>query len=254
MDTIVKARTLKNELNYNPTTWAEWTKNGAVGDATGLELTANGSTVVNAKLYTQLKTGAKYGVLWNVASSTAVKTPYITGTEAVGAVELSKTAGNGKAIATAKATIATNAITIQSDPETSGNKIKLRDIRIFELPTGSEIESDFTNLTADELAVKYPYIQGGEIRGTGAVTLTSTGKNLFDKSATFGTKGYLDEAGVFFPDRYISCLGLYSSQAVNCICGSKYRRLINKNTRIRQKQKLGCTINLRKWRFINNAF
>ena len=35
-------------------------------------------------------------------------------------------------------------------------------------------ESDFDTLTADELGCKYPYIQGSETRGTGAVTLTST--------------------------------------------------------------------------------
>lgn len=39
----------------------------------------------------------------------------------------------------------------------AGNKIKLEKFRIYELPTGSTIEADFTSLTADELAIKYPF-------------------------------------------------------------------------------------------------
>ena len=45
---------------------------------------------------------------------------------------------------------------------------------MFELPAGSQIESDFTNLTADQLAARYPYIDG-----TKSVTAprVSVGKN-----------------------------------------------------------------------------
>jgi len=39
---------------------------------------------------------------------------------------------------------------------------------MFELPAGSEIESDFESLTADELAVKYPYIRGDSAKSTQA--------------------------------------------------------------------------------------
>ena len=39
---VVKGVTLNNELNYNNVTWDEWTKTGAVGDATGIVMTADG--------------------------------------------------------------------------------------------------------------------------------------------------------------------------------------------------------------------
>ena len=45
---------------------------------------------------------------------------------------------------------------IESASVTSG-KVNFKDVRIFELPTGSQIESDFTNLTADQLNTLYPF-------------------------------------------------------------------------------------------------
>ena len=48
----------------------------------------------------------------------------------------------------------------------AGQVCTIAGLRIFEVPVGSEIESDATNLTADQLAAKYPYIKGGSANST----------------------------------------------------------------------------------------
>src|SRR5690606_9978384 len=65
--------------------------------------------------------------------------------------------GNQKAILTTKDSFTTNRI----DLKLIGQGYALiKDIRIFELPAGSEIENDFETMTADELAIKYPFVRG----------------------------------------------------------------------------------------------
>jgi hypothetical protein len=178
----VKGRTLKNELNYNRDTWAEWTKDtDVVGDSTGLEFVANGINWRSAKINTNLKPSTKYGVLYNVVSSSITSMFAVMAYGAFQYTVIPKTVGNQKAIITSNSSITTNAfglqITLNTEP--AGNKIKIRDIRMFELPAGSEIDSDFTNLTADELAQKYPYIKGDNAKSTvSASRLRSVGKNL----------------------------------------------------------------------------
>ena len=81
--------------------------------------------------------------------------------------------GNNKMIFTTQESIATNACSI-SLGSTANGSIKCKDFRIFKLPIGSIIESDFANLTVDQLAVKYPYVKGGEYRGVGSGRLVST--------------------------------------------------------------------------------
>jgi hypothetical protein len=150
-----------NMLVYTPSTWAEWEKPaGVVGDSTGLEWTSNSSAWQECKLPTNIKTSTKYGFLYSVVSTTFATdltsdvsfafptTPFPT-----------TTTGNKKVVMTSKATITTNKLTIRKSllAETSGNKVKIKDLRLFELPTGSQIESDFTNLTADQLTAIYPY-------------------------------------------------------------------------------------------------
>lgn len=184
-EVTLQGRTLKNELNYNRDTWAEWSKTaGVVGDSTGLEFTANGATPVSAELLnTKFKPSTKYGILYNVVSNTFAS-DFGTDGSVFGYVILPKTVGNNKLVRTSIASISTNKMFLynQLNTEPAGNKIKIKDIRLFELPTGSEIESDFNTLTADQLAVKYPYIKGDGVKSTLGVRVKSVGKNLFDKS------------------------------------------------------------------------
>jgi hypothetical protein len=149
-----------NLLKYNPNTWAEWTKDaGVVGDSTGLEFTANGIDYIDAVINTQLKPSTKYGILYNVKSTnmtTDMKTSTETNTLPFDVLGIpTRTVGNKKIIATTLASFTTNRFHIFVVPtEIAGNKAKIVDIRIFELPVGSSIEADFTNLTADQLYKK----------------------------------------------------------------------------------------------------
>lgn len=150
----------ENMVKYNPVTWSEWTKIlGATTDSTGLTLTADGTNAMIAYTNTNLKVSTKYGILYNVVSSTVDASTFAitSGTGAFSATNLTTpSVGNNKHVATTPSSIANNLHKIVLTPQTTGKAIKTKDFRIFELPTGSQIESDFTNLTADQLAIKYP--------------------------------------------------------------------------------------------------
>jgi hypothetical protein len=169
----VKGRTLKNELNYNRDTWEEWTKTvgKVVGDSTGLEFTfSDVSPSATAILSTGVKNSQKYGLLLNVASNTLSTKRLELSNEYTGnyiTLVGAGIIGNIKLIFTTQSNITTNQLKIlQNAYGDLGLKIKLKDIRIFELPTGSQIETDFNTLTADQLAQKYPYISGGTAKST----------------------------------------------------------------------------------------
>ena len=186
----VEGNTLKNELTYNSTTWAEWTRNsGVVGDTTGLEFTVTNGTNSIATINSNLKVSTKYGFLYNVISSTlSANQPFGIGNalEPFAIFVPPTTIGNQKSISTTKSSFTDNKIRLYTgSTEATGAKIKLKDIRVYELPTGSEIESDFTNMSADALAVKYPFASGiksvGEdVGGAGVhkIEVLSRGKNL----------------------------------------------------------------------------
>jgi len=164
---------LKNEAVYTPSTWAEWTKtNSATANATGLEFPVGYSTGV---LNTNFKTSTKYGFLYSVVSSTlAASKFYLDGNPyAFNFAYLPQTAGNQKIIKTTLATITLNRLYLSRQDDATGNTIKLKDIRIFELPAGSQIETDFTNLTADQLNQLYPWfydtLSGGTMGGIGGL-------------------------------------------------------------------------------------
>jgi hypothetical protein len=173
-DVRIKGRTLKNELNYNRDTWAEWTKSaGVVADATGIEITADGANYVSAIIGGSFKPSTKYGILLYCVSSSLTDGVYFGGISTldfsnIGISNIRIPVGNYRVITTSKPDLSAgkNFRVSVKNTETNGNKIKLRDIRVFELPTGSEIEADFTNLTADQLAQKYPYIKGDSPKST----------------------------------------------------------------------------------------
>jgi hypothetical protein len=63
--------------------------------------------------------------------------------------------GLNKWISTTKSSFTQNVLLISSLD--AGKAIMLRIIRVFELPTGSQIEWDFANLSADELNNLYQF-------------------------------------------------------------------------------------------------
>ena len=181
----LKGRSLKNELNYNRDTWAEWTKPTGVTVVNGeLIITLNGSSSITPSLAANFKPSTKYGILlYGTAPDSAGLqiSNNLTGSY-VSLLGMGLT-GNAKQVITTQSSIATNIFKITNNTAgTSGEQIKIKDIRIFELPAGSEIEADFETLTADELAQKYPYIKGDSVKSTNSVRVKSVGKNLFNKS------------------------------------------------------------------------
>lgn len=195
LNAVLKGNTLKNELNYDPTTWAEWSKNNVVGDATGLEFTMVDNAFAIASIPTNFKPSTNYILVINIASnslgvSKPLKVDNTVATAAFYIVTSASGVGNKKFMFTSHAVISTNRLFIQSDKTVgdAGTKVKLRDIRVYECPSGSQIETDYNSLSADQFAVKYPYIQGGEYRSVSTpLRIKSVGKNLFD-FAEFDTR------------------------------------------------------------------
>jgi len=154
---MVNGVPIRNELNYNPQTLAEWTKTGVTGDSTGLLFDVTQTTTTAQLTGLGLKINTKYGILYNIPLNTANQGMYgILGdiTFASNAVSVGEI-GNKKVTVTTGASISNNRLFFNKNNVGTGS-IKIVNFRVFELPTGSQIEADFTNLTADQLAVKYP--------------------------------------------------------------------------------------------------
>lgn len=152
----------KSEVPYTSSTWEEWVKGaGVVGDSSGMTLTSDNLTYIVSKIPMTYKTSTKYGIIYNVVVSTLTGAlmyrPWVSA-DATGQINLSKNIGNNKLTMTTASTLTSTQFGIHIDvAEPLGNNIKLKDIRIFELPVGSQIETDFNTLTADELALKYTF-------------------------------------------------------------------------------------------------
>lgn len=155
----------KSEIPYNPTTWAEWVlvsgDSTTTMDSTGLTMTAvNGTFVRIERQSLAFKVSTKYGVIYDVVSSNLTGNYGIATSGGLTAsdVNFSKTVGKNKTVFTTYSTISANNFRLFVNlSETTGNSIKLKDIRIYELPAGSQIETDFETLTADQLNEKYPF-------------------------------------------------------------------------------------------------
>jgi hypothetical protein len=159
-----------NELNYNTNTWAEWTKTaGVTGDSTGLSFDI--TQISGANLPSTMKSNTKYGILMNIVSNTLVTNSLYFknygGTNATSPfVNTNGEVGNKKHIFTTDAVLSDVRITIGKNNAGTGIA-KILDFRIFELPTGSSIEADFTGLTADQLNAKYPMSFGQQTASRG---------------------------------------------------------------------------------------
>ncbi|NLN03850.1 MAG: hypothetical protein GX166_03380, partial [Clostridiaceae bacterium] len=178
MDVKVEGLTLKNELDYNTETWEEWSLRDGSEVVDGKLKIVRVSLSEQAYINASFKPNAKYGLLMYVHELT---TPLLNATGAFsGTTTLASSTGNQKAILLTTSAIERNALSFKTNVQ---GTVTVSNVRIFELPPGSEIESDFETLSADELAMKYPYVQGGVPRNTsGTFRVRSVGKNLFDKS------------------------------------------------------------------------
>lgn len=167
----LKGMLLKNELNYNPETWAEWTSGfrGSIlnGDLIGTGITGGGGTV--GYLGTNCKPNTKYLLLYYIKSNSLNVNGFRIATNSIsGLLNLTHNVGNNKSVFTTPATISYNRLFLEFSSAVTSGEIISNSYRLYELPVGSQIETDAQTLTADELAIKYPYIQGGEYRGVKA--------------------------------------------------------------------------------------
>ena len=148
----------KSEIPYNPVTWAEWILSRTTMSNNELVFTPDGIRNRYATYNTSLKPLTKYGVLLNVTQKGSSYFEIDFGT-ALGAGGFYKNLSleNNKIIGTTPAVISNNSFMVYQAMFPIGQICKTKDIRVFELPTGSQIEADFTNLTADELSAKYTF-------------------------------------------------------------------------------------------------
>ena len=152
----------KSEVPYTPSTWAEWTKYNAIGDSTGITFSLSNTTgSIQTPSPITLKPNTKYGLLFNIIENSMTASFYgkVAGTVVPSNATLVSNngeVGNKRFVVTLPGTLSDVNLKVASNYTGSGT-LKIKDIRLYELPTGSQIEADFTNLTADQLAIKYPF-------------------------------------------------------------------------------------------------
>lgn len=157
---IIKKIRLKNEIIYNPSIWSDWSKTNAAGDSTGISFSMVSGQNSKITIGTNFKTTTKYGLLFKIVSNTmATNSMYamfcanVTIPTAIAASET----GNKKFMVTTLGTIPWNMFQIDTNSSGGTGSVKIKDIRVFELPPGSQQETDFTNMTANQLEAKYPF-------------------------------------------------------------------------------------------------
>lgn len=154
----------KTEIPYNLNTWEEWILRsvGAIlSDNTGLSITNNGVSYLHTNYPIIEQSSTKFGVLSNIVfnNCSGGSSGFIFVNGGVGA-------SNGVGISNGftgyhKGILTTTSITTHfrfySTGNLDGTIIKTKDVRLFELQSGSQIETDFNTLTASELISKYPF-------------------------------------------------------------------------------------------------
>lgn len=152
----------KSEVPYTPATWAEWVLAGAgsTKGSTGVHLVQDGTSEGITFNSANFKPTTKYGILYNVTACTLDGNFCTANGDVVlnGTPTMPKVIGNNKVTFTTIDTIVSNRIRfVAPTGNTDGTYIDFKDLRIFELPVGSQIETDFNTLTADQLAAKYTF-------------------------------------------------------------------------------------------------
>lgn len=161
--------TTKTEIPYNPVTWVEWTNRTLVSvDSSGATFTGDGTDYPCFRISTSLKTSTKYGLLLNVVTNELTApavlkvSANLTGSQKT--IAAAGVTGNCATTFTTSSSIANNFFQLEMGIVPTGKIVKISDIRLYELPTGSQIESDFTNLTADQLYLVYPLTATKSVR------------------------------------------------------------------------------------------
>ena len=143
---------------YTPATWAEWTSKPAGYTIVSDFINIPTLTESNMYLPVTLSNSTKYGILYTVNLNTK-STAYLYATAAglpfptniaIGAVA---TPTNYKNVQTTISNITIPRLKTYSG--SGAGVLEFGNVRIFRLPAGSVIESDFNTLTADELVAKY---------------------------------------------------------------------------------------------------
>ena len=187
----VKGRTLKNELNYNRETWEEWRGLDPTFVVNNYLVIEGNEQAVQINLPTDFKPDTKYGVLVYVRSNNRTSYTYISLPTANRPIPSNLTiyegeTGNFKFTTVTATEFIYNQWWFYAGPDSG--KIELGDLRVFELPEGSEIENDFETMTADQLALKYPYISGDDTKSTvSAIRLTSKNEDETEQSTQYIT-------------------------------------------------------------------
>ncbi len=137
-DVVLKGRTLKNELNYNPETYAEWAASpGVQKSSEGLLFETSTTAGKSIRLNTNLKYSTKYGMLYYVKEST-VKNFVLWQNMFSSNENMPKSVGHNKIVMTTRSISEYNRINIGVYKDTESTKVlKVRDFRMFELPAGS---------------------------------------------------------------------------------------------------------------------
>jgi len=162
---LVQTAKVYNLAVYNPDTWEEWKfESSSVTEIVNSKLVFNGqSTSKTAELNVQFKESTKYGFLIKSESNTISEWnglrigSNLTGTTLYRIV-LPEFNGISKYVLTTQAEISSfpNTLRLSLAVTAASGSLTVSQLRIFELPTGSQIDADFTNLTAVQLDAKYP--------------------------------------------------------------------------------------------------
>lgn len=188
------------EIPYMASTWIEWSRSvGVDANSSGLKLTSNGSAYIISMISANFKAITKYGIMFNVVSNSLTKGFTIDPNVYIGAGKAyTAMSGNQKQIFTSRSTIAINKfkVTTNSAEEVAGLFVLLKNIQIFELPTGSQIEADFANLTADQLAIKYQFISKENIKSTTAIIPMLRKVDTVADTYNTATREYVQRIGV----------------------------------------------------------
>ena len=150
----------ENKLKYNPATWEEWQSKGAAVVEGGYLKVENLATDIYPFLPTAIKPNTKYGILLNVRENTRTTSSVIVSGSG-GAYPFPNAVSIAPGVTGAfKSVQTTNNFTTSADFRSgltkNAGKIVYGDLRVIELPVGSKIEQDFTNLSADLLNKMYP--------------------------------------------------------------------------------------------------
>lgn len=154
-----------NEIEYTPETWAEWTTSdtNVQGSSEGLTFTSNG-TALFAEIDTDLSVSTKYGLLYEIVENTldedfGLSTSSAFGTKSIilnGKLQSIGLTGLQKFVLTSKSSISINKLRFfLSSQNRTGAKITIKNVRLYELPSGSDIEDNFETMSAEALNKLY---------------------------------------------------------------------------------------------------